>query len=556
MRTFLAVAAVLLAERAAAAGQHFVAATPAPTPAALFMCSQEGGCVEAKPGTPGAMTKDECQRTCKVGPTPTPGVPPTPPPAAVYVCNDTSKSCHSATPGTPGSSSKEVCERTCGQGPTPPPPPAADVYACNVSSFQCHVAAPGSPGASSKEVCQQYCKPSPPGPPSDHYECDTVIGKCWAAPAGTGPSKGDCELNCTRAPVPPPTPPPGPPSPPAPVPPGEGYTCDMYKSWQCIKGGDDPLGACELKCIKPNPVYICNNDTGNCTEVPPFTPGSTDRITCMNKCAGGPSTPVPPMPTVYGCNKTTFQCNPVAPYTPGSGPLDLCTDKCVNPGPTPPAPQRNCSGTLELLFVIDGSGSINATNWRFDLDYVGTIASHFAFGCGSSEHPDVKMGIIQFSTQTKVEQQLTCSKSAFFASLTTMEEMGAYTYTGDALAAAAKIFSGPAQAGSERALVMITDGVPCTAKTVQTCDPPAASGVAPTPDPTQAAEARKEAQDMKARGVRILSIAVGNFEGKGIQFIDDISSAPASKYVFNPSSWDKMPALLNKILNDICPPKP
>lgn len=131
--------------------------------------------------------------------------------------------------------------------------------------------------------------------------------------------------------------------------------------------------------------------------------------------------------------------------------------------------------------------------------------------------------------------------------------MAEYTFTGDALEAASSVMSG-LKASDTRAVVLITDGVPCTPATVLTCDPPPASGKDPVPDATQAAKAVQQAKALKATGVEIISIAVGEFDGEGIKFIDQISSTPSSKYVFNPSSWEKLPDILADIINSICPP--
>jgi hypothetical protein len=54
--------------------------------------------------------------------------------------------------------------------------------------------------------------------------------------------------------------------------------------------------------------------------------------------------------------------------------------------------------------------------------------------------------------------------------------------------------------------------------------------------------------------VTVVTIAVGDFGTYGTQFINDISSTPSSKYVFNPSTWKDLPSLIQTILDSICPP--
>lgn len=160
------------------------------------------------------------------------------------------------------------------------------------------------------------------------------------------------------------------------------------------------------------------------------------------------------------------------------------------------------------------------------------------------------MGFIQFSMTAKLEQPLTCDKAAFMSTLNSTQKMDSYTYTGDALQLAAQEYQSHGRKADYRAVILITDGVPCTPATVLQCD----TDKNPIPDPTQATKARKWAATLKADGADIISIAVGDLGANGLPFIDDISSAPASKYVFNPSTWEQLPALINSIISSICPP--
>merc|ERR1712096_359883 len=100
----------------------------------------------------------------------------------------------------------------------------------------------------------------------------------------------------------------------------------------------------------------------------------------------------------------------------------------------------------------------------------------------------------------------------------------------------------------------ITDGVPCTPDDPmsgsQTCRDTIPN---PVPSTTQAKKARTWAKTLKSQAVTVVTIAVGAFGQYGQQFINDISSAPASKYVFNPSSWNDLPQLIKTILANICP---
>eukprot|EP01065_Artemidia_motanka_P022761 TRINITY_DN2695_c0_g1_i1.p1 TRINITY_DN2695_c0_g1~~TRINITY_DN2695_c0_g1_i1.p1 ORF type:complete len:579 (+),score=213.78 TRINITY_DN2695_c0_g1_i1:84-1820(+) len=174
------------------------------------------------------------------------------------------------------------------------------------------------------------------------YVCDTANLQCKEAGPGQGVTKDECSKLCVA-------PPPG----------QVGYLCDQT-TWTCkaASSGGSIQSVCELGCIKPNPVYKCDNATKKCSEVPPYTPGATDQKSCALECAGLPTPSPGPMPTVYGCNQTTFQCVVFPPYTPGSGPLDACQKACVKPPSPPPAPEGYTCDTSSYMCVKGGTKAV------------------------------------------------------------------------------------------------------------------------------------------------------------------------------------------------------
>merc|ERR1712070_1025181 len=130
------------------------------------------------------------------------------------------------------------------------------------------------------------------------------------------------------------------------------------------------------------------------------------------------------------------------------------------------------------------------------------------------------MGIIQFSDNVDVSQPLTCEKHTFLSTLQGLQKLKSYTYTGDALEAASVEFAAHGRDGVQKVLVMITDGVPCTNQTVTVCN----RETDPVPDPAQALKAQQESGKLQAVGVKVASVAVGNFGDNGISFINSISS--------------------------------
>ncbi len=75
--------------------------------------------------------------------------------------------------------------------------------------------------------------------------------------------------------------------------------------------------------------------------------------------------------------------------------------------------RTRCSRRVDLVFVLDASKSITQDSWTVDLSASQQIADAFNFGC--KDDPKVggaqaEMGIIEFATQSNVEQSLTCDQ--------------------------------------------------------------------------------------------------------------------------------------------------
>jgi hypothetical protein len=146
-----------------------------------------------------------------------------------------------------------------------------------------------------------------------------------------------------------------------------------------------------------------------------------------------------------------------------------CGDAC----PACPTLPPKCSVDLDLLFVLDASKSIKQDAWTVDLSASQQIANSFNFGCADDPKvggANAEMGIIEFATQTSVEQPLTCDKATFLSTLSGLKQpcvsgdssCHGWTYTGDALEQAQTVFSTAGRPAGVKVAIVITDGVPCT----------------------------------------------------------------------------------------------
>lgn len=275
--------------------------------------------------------------------------------------------------------------------------------------------------------------------------------------------------------------------------------------------------------------------------------------------------------------------------------IPACPTPAPTPVPTPaptPAPTpvpTKCSAEIDVLFALDASKSIGPKSWKIDLGAASQIAGNFTFGCKDDPKrggAQSSMGIIKFATNVTIEQTLTCKKSEFETALRGLGEpcdihnksCKAFTMTGDALVQAQQVFQQAGRPNAARVLVLITDGVPCrqgatippypgwdklcTSSTGANCSCfrkldvwDGKINTDPQPEALQATEAAAAAGQMKDAGITVVGVAVGgDFGPRGKAFMEGIVSTPASKYLFNPSSWSKLPRLVQAIVDSICPP--
>lgn len=107
------------------------------------------------------------------------------------------------------------------------------------------------------------------------------------------------------------------------------FTCELAPPGQGVS-----KAVCDAKCTNHGQVYLCNNKTKACYEVPPGTPGATSAAICDPECAHPSPNPNPPPPptnvTLYACNFTSGQCAP-APVGKGSS-QSACQATCKKTG--------------------------------------------------------------------------------------------------------------------------------------------------------------------------------------------------------------------------------
>ena len=82
-----------------------------------------------------------------------------------------------------------------------------------------------------------------------------------------------------------------------------------------------------------------------------------------------------------------------------------------------------CSSRLDVVLLMDGSRSIEADQWVVGMDFVNRIVGSF-----DVREEAAHIGIIQFSTEARVELELTADEKALTAAVSSMQQQVVHVY--------------------------------------------------------------------------------------------------------------------------------
>ena len=168
-----------------------------------------------------------------------------------------------------------------------------------------------------------------------------------------------------------------------------------------------------------------------------------------------------------------------------------------------------CQTNLDLLFLLDESGSVGNDSHQLGLQFMDSVISFYDISPDST-----RVAVISFSSSANVEFD--------FDDHSTLEQLqnairgisynSGYTYTALALKLAAELFNDPSNSGARpisagipRVVVLITDGRSNGYSIIQ------------------------PAMNLQAAGVTVYSIGIGNYNLNELLFI---ASYPDSDHVF------------------------
>jgi len=260
----------------------------------------------------------------------------------------------------------------------------------------------------------------------------------------------------------------------------------------CARSIGDPYFSLTCHCLCP-PTHSgpCTWDfSGTIT----FFPNALDpQCFCNGEPPSPPSPPVPPVP----------------------------------PPPTPPTPPPPCKAKIDVVIVVDGSASIQSSDWDKALQFTNKLVNGF-----NVSSDQVEIAVVQFSESARTEIGLSDDAAAIHTAVSNMNQMQLNTNTHAGFQQAKSIFDNQGRpTANGKLMIFLTDG-----------------------NQNEGFPAKAESDKLKASGVTIFGIGVGNQIDK--RKIEEWVTTPASGHYFPVKSFSSLETILQKIIKASCPPHP
>jgi len=191
-----------------------------------------------------------------------------------------------------------------------------------------------------------------------------------------------------------------------------------------------------------------------------------------------------------------------------------------NPNSTCTEPK--CKAALELVLLIDGSGSVSPSDFTLMKQFANEVVKQFSIG-----NDEVHVSIIQFSDRAYTHIDLSPSMSDVQRAISGMTQVRSSTNMDAGLKAAYSSIITKGRSGVNTAVVMFTDGVPDAGN-----DPVAV------------------ANNMKKNNIDIFTVGVGN--GVDPILLKKIASEPIERHAFLAASFSELQKLLSSLVSVTC----
>jgi len=195
--------------------------------------------------------------------------------------------------------------------------------------------------------------------------------------------------------------------------------------------------------------------------------------------------------------------------------------------PPPPGPPPPCKAKLDVVIILDGSASIQSTDWQHELAFTNKIVDSFHLSADQ-----VEIGALQFSGFAHKIIDLSPDANAVKAAVTNTNQLQTNTNTYRGFEMAKDMFSAHGRTGTKgKIAILITDG-----------------------DQNQGLPAKLASDELKKNGVEIFGIGVGSQIDKAE--LEKWVSTPLSGHYFSVQSFATLEKILQSIVSGACPHPP
>jgi len=190
---------------------------------------------------------------------------------------------------------------------------------------------------------------------------------------------------------------------------------------------------------------------------------------------------------------------------------------------------RRCSNKMDIVFVLDASGSIQHERWMMVMNYIASLAEQFEIS-----NDRTRIGAVKWSDGAEVQFQLNeyRSKQDVIMALRRITFMGGKTNTADAIQKMNDMFTSNNgdRSDADNIAIFFTDG---------------GSNIQEDQTIPKAIAARVD-------GIQMIVQAVGAPEGLNMLELRGIASYPYAKNLFNVDRFSDMSNMMNDVIGATC----
>ena len=178
---------------------------------------------------------------------------------------------------------------------------------------------------------------------------------------------------------------------------------------------------------------------------------------------------------------------------------------------------------MDLVFVVDASGSVGVQNFETVKDFVAKLTKPFTISSSQT-----RVGVVEFSLKSQVEFNLEQYNTgvAVEQAIKSIQFIGSTTGTGQAISMAKDLFNKHFRNGVPRVLVVLTDGKANKNEDIIT-----------------------PSEELRAAGVLTYAIGMGHRYKK--EELDEIATKPTTDYVFE-AEFNELVDKIDPLVEKIC----